>query len=78
VLVWTAPDGIDCARMSSLLISYKGGRPRNSAGGKRRSVARNDSSIRPESVKRSYPESNVARQILVFRVLNLMMADAAD
>jgi hypothetical protein len=27
VLVWTAPDGINCARMRSLVISDKGGRP---------------------------------------------------
>jgi hypothetical protein len=27
VLVWTAPDGIDCARMRSLLISDRGDRP---------------------------------------------------
>ena len=29
VLVWTAPDGIDCARMRSLQISDKGDRPWN-------------------------------------------------
>jgi hypothetical protein len=29
VLGWTAPDGIDCARMRSLQISNKGDRPWN-------------------------------------------------
>ena len=29
VLGWTAPDGIDCARMRSLQISNKGDRPGN-------------------------------------------------
>ena len=29
LLVWTAPDGIDCARMRSLQISDKGDRPWN-------------------------------------------------
>jgi hypothetical protein len=32
VLVWTAPDGIDCAKMRSLLISHKGDRPWNRLG----------------------------------------------
>jgi hypothetical protein len=27
LLVWTAPDGIDCARLRSLQISDKGDRP---------------------------------------------------
>ena len=29
VMVWTAPDGIDCARMRSLQISDNGDRPWN-------------------------------------------------
>jgi len=29
MMVWTAPDGIDCARMRSLQISNKGDRPWN-------------------------------------------------
>jgi hypothetical protein len=33
VLVWTAPDGIDSARMRSPLISDKGGRPWNRLAG---------------------------------------------
>jgi hypothetical protein len=47
VMGWTAPDGIDCARMRSLQISNKGDRPWNRLAG---SLGRSWLPIRPPMI----------------------------